>query len=968
MRNILTGLLLCLILLTNQPPLPIWAAPQLEPQPPALQVQPVDDQLHIIWQVPGATSATADLSTQAIQTALQPLPKQRYGGHWLPMHFQTVRLTTDEPVALAITALRTQPWPLDLEPSAPLPPPLDGAVRILARGTEAATLPTSPIIVLREGRIRGHRVAVVAVSPLYADEEGVKVATAVSAALPGTPLSDAELVDLVTARPLHAGLTPPPSPGNAAAFRPAVRIQVSQAGMQQFQGSALLAAGLPAEADLTKLHLLYRGQPVALQISDSDGRLDSTTQIRFYAPHPAHREEMGERWNSTDTYWLIEEAGAGLRMDERTVTPGDAPLRTTAIQTGIWEDNQLYESQMAGMDGDHWFARALQAAPVQSSAALTDTLVTLVLNRGLPPADALTTPTVYTITGSTRTLGRHQLRFNFGQVQQSFTWTTTNYAEDWQTTHVVSATPDAIQAVMPASQRPLEVRIDKVHWRRPVSLNFGGQSAAFSGVEGRWRYGLTNLPSTGDLYDVSDPLRPQHLTPPWATQLILEDGPAARDYLVAGPDALATPTLRAHTPITLAMIGGADVVYLAAAHFHDELAPLLARRQQQGYRAIALDPQVIYDGWSFGQVSPEAIRAFLRYAVYYWNPAPIAAVLVGDATTDPRNYLGMNNPNILPPYMARVDPWLGEAPCENCFGQLDDELPVGGPTDPDFLPDLWIGRFSVQTEEDLTKIVTKIVAYETTDLLTPEPTFSLYVADNYIQPNGSKDEAGDFAQLLDTVLAGDSSRNLPASQSPALSAVRVYYDPRPEGVTDPWREPDAIRARERVIEHFKARPSLVVYTGHANHFQWASTVRTLPQPYLFGTNDIYELHNYERLPIVLEMTCLTAQFTFLSATGTTIDERFQRHSDGGAAAIWGSAGLTVSYGHREMLRGFHKRLWQLPPLTARMGDLVTAGYLELFTNEVCCQESRHVYLLLGDPLTPARVWAPHLYLPVVEHQ
>ena len=50
----------------------------------------------------------------------------------------------------------------------------------------------------------------------------------------------------------------------------------------------------------------------------------------------------------------------------------------------------------------------------------------------------------------------------------------------------------------------------------------------------------------------------------------------------------------------------------------------------------------------------------------------------------------------------------------------------------------------------------------------------------------------------------------------------------------------------------------------------------------------------------------------------------------------------------------------------QIGRGLTAGYANLFTSTPCCQETRAVYLLLGDPLTPVMLWAPQLfYLPLV---
>jgi hypothetical protein len=327
----------------------------------------------------------------------------------------------------------------------------------------------------------------------------------------------------------------------------------------------------------------------------------------------------------------------------------------------------------------------------------------------------------------------------------------------------------------------------------------------------------------------------------------------------------------------------------------------------------------------------------------------------------------LGNPNVIPPYLAAVDPWIGEAACENCFAQLDGDYPLAAPSDPGFLIDLWLGRLSVQSTAQLHTVVDKLLRYEAGNRQQEWSYASLYVADDYIHADGTRDEAGDFAFFQDLNVMGDPLHGLPPQQSPALPAVRIYYDPRPGGVRYEWREPDAVQARLRVIDAWQQGPQLVVYNGHGNQYQWASTVRTLPEPFLFGTNDVAELHNLDRLAIVLAMTCLTGQFADVSTSGTTLDERFQRQDTGGAAAVWSSAGLTVIYGQEALMRGFHSQLWSRPPGTARLGELVEAGYFALFNQQGCCQSTSKVYLLLGDPLTPALISAPVTnFLPFVQ--
>jgi hypothetical protein len=136
--------------------------------------------------------------------------------------------------------------------------------------------------------------------------------------------------------------------------------------------------------------------------------------------------------------------------------------------------------------------------------------------------------------------------------------------------------------------------------------------------------------------------------------------------------------------------------------------------------------------------------------------------------------------------------------------------------------------------------------------------------------------------------------------------------------------------------------------------------------YLLGLYDVDALTNGEKLPIVLEMTCLTSAFQQPAYSGTTIDERLVLHPNGGAIATWGPTGLGIAHGHDVLQRGFYRALWAAPPGTATVGELTLAGYQELFLRGSCCQDTLRTFALLGDPLTRARVqplsqgWVPNV--------
>ena len=938
-------------------------------------------------------TAPADVTVATIDrlwATLQQWPQAPMGDYQLPMRLETVLLPAEGAVTPLVEGVAAAIWSGPLPATEPRVPTVIDAERLGPPSfREPQTLPTAPVFLLREGHMRGVRLGVIAVSPIYREAGVTKIALAGRATIPGaralttTALAASStanqdgashsLLNLSTFTNQPVTLSPPAvGPTNSAAMsKNTFKIGVSASGIQRLPGTALLEGGLAPGAPLGQLLLTWQGVPRPLEIRDEDGLLDAATEVRFYAqPVPASLQ-VGDRWNITDTYWLTSEPATNpqghLRMDIRNVFPKLAPLRQSAYEEGIWEKNQIYESTMPGVDGDHWFGASLEIEIVQPDNPASYPIKALTLTHALPLEMGSALPSVFHLTGSSRSVATHTLHVNLGSVIQPLTWANHHFYEDWQQSFTRTVQTDHLDLVLIAVQDPSMIRIDKLFWRQPAYLDFGGKGAAFRGVEGEWRYQLQNTPTDRTLYDITDPAVPVVLQIPGGPKAQFEDGPTPRRYLLTGPDTLHQPTITRHTPVELTAISGADAVYIAPAWLHDELTPLIDHRRGQGYQVQLLDLQAIYDAWSYGQVSPQAIREFLRYAVSHWQPAPVAATLVGDSTFDPRNYTGVRNGvaniNVLPAYLAPIDPWIKETACDNCFAQLDGADPLDTTADPGFLDDIAVGRLSVQDEAQLKIVVEKILYYETH---LPTEQTALYVADNYIQSNGAKDPAGDFAYLSDLIIEGDPALGIGATQAPQVQTRRIYYDPTADGVTRPWREPDGRTARLRTIDEINRGPGLITYNGHGNHLLWATTHPSLEPPYLFNANDVFELTNREQPSILLEMTCFTAQFPFISPSGHTIDERFLRHNNGGAVAVWGSAGLTVAVGHDWMQQGFHRKLWQSSPFQARLGDLITAGYANLFAATPCCQETRYVYLLLGDPLTPVMLWTPtQLYLPLV---
>ena len=317
---------------------------------------------------------------------------------------------------------------------------------------------------------------------------------------------------------------------------------------------------------------------------------------------------------------------------------------------------------------------------------------------------------------------------------------------DWSHTVVFPTAVDDLHLMLLPGVMPDGILLDSLRWQAPVVLATGGAGAFFSMPVGAWRTVISGGQPTQTLYDISTPGAPIRVEFAAEAPGILESGPTAARYVLAGPGTLYAPMLSVHAPVKLAAPLDADVVYLAPSAFLDGLAPLVARRRAQGYVATVVDVQTIYDAWSAGQVAPDAIRDFLRYAAASWSRPPMAAVLVGDGTSDPLNFTGRNNTNFVPPYLAMVDPWLGETACDTCYGQLDGVSPLDDP-----LPDVWIGRLPVKNVSELAALVDKLIGYETAppDAGPAWRSRNVYIADNYRNSDGSTDPAGDFAAFAD---------------------------------------------------------------------------------------------------------------------------------------------------------------------------------------------------------------------------
>jgi uncharacterized repeat protein (TIGR01451 family) len=352
------------------------------------------------------------------------------------------------------------------------------------------------------------------------------------------------------------------------------------------------------------------------------------------------------------------------------------------------------------------------------------------------------------------------------------------------------------------------------------------------------------------VFDLANPLLPQLVAitasgddsgAAWVTFNAAQE----REYLVAtAAGALRPQAMTGVTATTLrAAKQGADYVVITAPALAGAAARLAAYRASQGLKTAVVTTTEIYDEFSFGIATPEAIRSFIAYMTTKWKPVPRYVVLAGEGSFDYKNYTGYGD-SLVPPLM--IDTENGLVPSDVLLADNKGD---------DGVPEVAIGRIPVLTEAELDSARAKIKAYEADARGTWRQSVVL-AADN-------PDIGGDFSSCSDAIAAV-----LPSS----LQVTKVYMS-----VLAP------AEARAALLEGLADGALLVNYVGHAG-------VSQLAQEGLLTTVDVAALAGTgSRLPIVTALTCVAGQYGLPGFDG--LSEALVKRADAGAIAVWSPTAL-----------------------------------------------------------------------------
>ena len=373
-----------------------------------------------------------------------------------------------------------------------------------------------------------------------------------------------------------------------------------------------------------------------------------------------------------------------------------------------------------------------------------------------------------------------------------------------------------------------------------------------------------------------------------------------------------------------------DTLVVCPESFREALVPWVELRQRQGHQCQVIAPDTAEK--LRAKIRQQASDGALRYVVLVGD-APLVDQAANSSTTVPTHYA---------PSQV-IHRFGGEKIIagDNWYADLDD----------DRLPDLAIGRLTVDSPAELRALVDKMIAYEE----RPTPG-------NWRRRISLVAGLGGFGAVADAAIEASAKRLLIEGIPPAYATSVTYGS---------WRSPycpDPRLFHASTVDRFNEGCLFWVYMGHG-HTRTVDRVRTPDgQHHIFAVGDCVKLQCAERPPIALLLCCSTGGF---DQRDDCLAEELVRAPGGPVAALAGSR-VTMPYAMSvlgaEMLRIYFeedctttgdllmtaKRAMILRPRDDARSKTIDAlaQMLNPASQDLAVERAEHLDLfnLIGDPL------------------
>jgi subtilisin-like proprotein convertase family protein len=671
-----------------------------------------------------------------------------------------------------------------------------------------------------------------------------------------------------------------------ASGQSALKLSVKQTGYYRVTQPELVAAGLSPGVNPRKLQLFEDGseQPIIVQ-GEKDGQFDSGDWVEFYAT------ASGNSYTDTRVYRLVAGSQKGLRVKTAPETNGTGGAESFLFTTELREKN-VYYSALRNGDQENFFGAVVTREPVTRTLKLQNVA-------GSAPDSATLEVAMQGVTTAS-----HNVRVTLNGVDIGaviFDGQTAGIARLSIAQSSLKEGDNSVQLIAEGGESDVSLTdaIRLSYWHSYAADNNSVQFTAKAGQKVTIA-GFSN--SAIRVIDLSDVEKGglRELSSLVSTNgsshsvTVSIPGTGARTLLAFASDQMKRPAaIRADFASDWRQKSNkADMVIFTRKDFIPALEPLKAHRESQGLKVAIVDIEDAYDEFSFGNKNPQAIKDFLAYATSAWKVKPRFAMFAGDASFDPKNYLGAGDWDIIPTKL--IDTQFMEAASDEWFADFNG----------DGLAELAVGRLPVRSVQELSTVVAKIIGYDSS---SPAESL-LLVAD-----------AGDTFNFEG---ASDGLRAFIPGNLKALAIAR--------GTTDDET------ARAQLLNYINQGQRVINYIGHGNLNVWRGE--------LFTSDDASALTNSQHLSLFVAMTCLNGYFQ--DAIAESLAEALLKAPHGGAVAAWASTGMCDPAEQGVLNQEFYRLLF---------GGKLTVGEAAMKAkSSVKDKDVRRTWVVIGDPTTRLR--------------
>jgi len=679
---------------------------------------------------------------------------------------------------------------------------------------------------------------------------------------------------------------PDPQTQQFLAGGPAIKILVREEGWYRVTQPELVTAGLSSKVNPKYLQLYVEGQEQPIRvIGEKDGRFDPGDAIEFYGVG------LDTPFTDTRVYWLVEGLRPGKRIEEYRSHGGQLSFSSFPY-TMEKKPRAVYFAALKNGDEENFFGPLIWSAPVDQilnvehhdRATMEDALLEVVFR------------------GVTNVAHRVKVLFNEVEVGEvTFEGQSQGLFKVEVSQSGLLGGENLVSLIGQEGEMDVSlldfIRLTYRHLYRADddSLKCTAQGGRELTVDGFSH-------SRVRVIDITDP---DNLFEVFGTVKNRESGYAVTLRVPESGERtlLGFTEEKAKRPIEVFSDRpsfwhqerkGYHLIIISHRDFFDSLQPLKSLRESQGLKVALVDVEDIYDEFNFGEKSPQAIKDFLTLAKSNWQKPPRFVLLVGDASYDPRNYLGLGDFDFVPTKL--IDTAYLETASDDWFVDFNN----------DGLPEMAVGRLPVQTVEEAALMVSKIVGYERSGGMNE----ILLVSDR-------KEKDFDFeAAILE----------VKALVPPSMNVKEIF---RGNFGSD-------AEAKEELLRDINEGPLLVNFIGHGSVEVWRGNILT--------SDDAEGLIN-KGFSFFVNMTCFNGFFQ--TPYADTLAEALLKAEKGGAIAVWTSSGMTEPDKQAIMNKELIRLLFNGESLT--LGEATAKAKASVGDQDV-----RRTWILFGDPTTRLR--------------